>query len=83
MLYTSEEIARARRNVKRYEWVQAELDEVLEICRPCVERSDEEIWKLSPGQSIPRGAHANPDLGCPSCGREVYERFGNYPWKIS
>jgi len=83
MLYSPEEIANARRNVQRYDWAEAELEGVLEACRPFMARSDEEIWKLVPGQSIPRGAHANPDLGCPSCGREVYERFGNYPWKIS
>ena len=45
-------------------------------------RSDEEIWDLITGQSIPRGIHVNPDLGCPECGRDVYA-FGNYPWKVS
>ena len=83
MFYASEEVANARRNVEIYDWAKAELEEVLEKCRPWMGRSDEEIWRLVPGQSIPRGAHANPDLGCPSCGREIYERFGNYPWKVS
>ena len=45
-------------------------------------RSDGEIWDMITGQSIPRGIHVNPDLGCPKCGRDVYA-FGNYPWKVS
>ena len=83
MLYTPEEIANARRNVQRYEWAKSELDAVLQACRPWLARADEEIWRLVTGQSIPRGIHVNPDLGCPSCGRAVYEGFGNYPWKVS
>ncbi len=82
VLYTSEEIAAARENIERFDWAKKERDRVLAICQPWIERSDEEIWSLVTGQSIPRGIHVNPDLGCPSCGREVY-RFGSYPWKIS
>ena len=83
VLYTPDEVSNARRNVKRYDWANAELAAILQACSPLMERSDEEIWRLVPGQSIFRAAHANPDLGCPSCGREIYNRFGNYPWRIS
>ncbi|MBT4496185.1 MAG: hypothetical protein HOC74_00600 [Gemmatimonadetes bacterium] len=83
MLYTPEEIANARRNAQSCDWAKAELDALLEKCRPWIDRSNDEIWSLITGQAIPRGIHVNPDLGCPSCGRAVYECAGNYPWKIS
>ncbi|MDA0748238.1 MAG: heparinase II/III family protein, partial [bacterium] len=81
-LYTPEQIANARENVTRYDWAKQELERTLKACEPWMQRSDEELWDLVTGQEIPRGIHVNPDLGCPSCGREVY-RFGNYPWKVS
>ncbi len=81
-LYTPEEINNARRNIERYAWARAERDAAIETCAPWIARSDEEIWNLITGQTIPRGIHVNPDLGCPECGRDVYA-FGNYPWKVS
>ncbi len=81
-LYTPEEMNNARRNIERYAWARAERDTAIETCAPYMARSDGEIWDLITGQSIPRGIHVNPDLGCPECGRDVYA-FGNYPWKVS
>ncbi|GAH62081.1 unnamed protein product, partial [marine sediment metagenome] len=81
MLYTLEEIANARDNIRKYAWARSDLEGVLRKCRPWLARSDDQIWGLATGQSVPRGIHVNPDLGCPQCGREVY-RFGNYPWDI-
>ena len=83
ILYSDREIANARRNATRFEWARRQVQAVLEACRPYTDRSDDELWKLVTGQGIPRGIHANADLGCPSCGREVYERFGNYPWLVA
>ena len=59
------------------------MESTLALCHPWMARTDEEIWGLVTGQSIPRGIHVNAELGCPSCGRQVYERLGNYPWKVS
>lgn len=81
-LYTPEEIANARENVARYDWARAEMEQAVKACEPWMRRSDEALWNLVTGQEVPRGIHVNPELGCPSCGREVY-RFGNYPWKVS
>ncbi len=81
-LYTREQIATARHNVKTYDWAKTELDQVLSKADSWTERSDEELWNLITGQEIPRGIHVNPNLGCPSCGRNVY-KFGNYPWIVS
>ncbi|MDP6779648.1 MAG: heparinase II/III family protein, partial [Candidatus Latescibacteria bacterium] len=83
VLYTAEEIENAHRNVRRYAWAQQELDDLVASCRPWLERSDDEIWGMVTGQSILRGIHVNRDLGCPSCGREITNRFGGYPWLVS
>ena len=83
ILLSAEEVANARRNVTRFPWARAEADAALEASQPFLARSDEELWSLVTGQQVPRGIHVNPDLGCPSCGRQVYEGFGNYPWKVS
>ena len=80
-LWTSDQVANARRNVARYDWARAELERIRDACQPWLDRSDEEIWDLVTGQEVPRGIHVNPNLGCPACGREVY-RFGNYPWMV-
>ncbi len=82
VFYTPEEMDNARRNIARYDWARAERDAVIETCATWMARSDEEVWQLVTGQSIPRGIHVNADLGCPSCGRDVYA-FGNYPWNVS
>ena len=82
-LHTKEEIAAARRNVKRYAWAREEMEAHVKACEPWIARSDEDLWAMVTGQSIPRGIHVNPDLGCPTCGRAVYEKAGNYPWKLN
>jgi hypothetical protein len=82
VLFTEEEVQNARRNVGTYDWAKAELDLVLETCRPWMAMSDDEAWSWVTGQAVPRGTHVNPDLGCPSCGRDLY-RHGNYPWLVS
>ena len=82
VLYTPEEVDQARRNIARCDWAKAERDAAVATCAPWMARSDEDIWQLVTGQSIPRGIHVNSDLGCVSCGRDVYA-FGNYPWNVS
>ncbi len=83
VLYSPEEVENARRNVVQYDWGQDELGAVLEACAPWIDRTDDEIWGLVTGQSIYRGTHVNQDLGCPSCGRDLYNQGGNYPWIAS
>ena len=83
MLYAPEDRDNARRNVQRYTWAREECEAVVARCRPWLQRSDAEIWSLVSGQGVPRGIHVNPDLGCPRCGRQVYECAGNYPWIVT
>lgn len=83
MLYTQAHRAHAQRNVERFDWARTEREASLERSAPWLARTDEVIWSLVTGQRIPRGIHVNPELGCPVCGRAVYETAGNYPWKVS
>jgi hypothetical protein len=80
ILHSTEEVERARANVKRFGWARALADAAVAASRPFVERTDDELWALVTGQQVPRGIHVNPEKGCPSCGRRVYEEHGNYPW---
>ena len=82
VLFTPADVALARQRMQTEDWARAEADFVVELCRPWVERTDDELWSLVPGQGIPRATHANPRLGCPTCGREIY-RHGLFPWKMS
>lgn len=82
ILHSSEDVERARANVQRFAWARELADAAVAKSRPFVERTDDELWDLVTGQQVPRGIHVNPDLGCPSCGRRVYEEHGNYPWII-
>lgn len=51
---TDAEIARARENVKRFEWAQDELRSVLDVPRPFVELSNENLWELMPPAALGR-----------------------------
>lgn len=78
--------ANARRNAERYEWARRRRAAAVRLVKKYVDLSDEELWQLVPGQTIPRAihihslrrTHTNP--GCPVCGTKV-KRFGNYPYK--
>ncbi|HJP32024.1 MAG TPA: heparinase II/III family protein [Candidatus Latescibacteria bacterium] len=80
ILRSRQEVEQARENVSRYPWARDLADQAMAASQPFVDRTDEELWSLVTGQQVPRGIHVNPDLGCPSCGRRVYEEHGNYPW---
>ncbi|MBT6148244.1 MAG: hypothetical protein HOH74_22605, partial [Gemmatimonadetes bacterium] len=82
ILHSKEEVERARTNVGCYLWARELADHAVAASQPFIERSDDELWSLVTGQKIPRGIHVNPELGCPSCGRRVYEQYGNYPWLL-
>ena len=83
ILHSSDEVAHARANAQRFDWAREQVAAAVARCRPYVEMTDEALWDLVTGQQVPRGIHVNPDLGCPECGRQVYEGRGNYPWIVS
>ena len=89
-LYTPERIANIRRNIERYDWARAERDEAVAQAAPWQAKSDEELWRMVPGQDLPRAADvtmtrrpSGPPVqkGCLVCGDAVH-KFGAYPWLV-
>ena len=77
---TAQMRANALANVEKYDWAKAEQEKEIQICKPLLEMSDEELWKLVTSQWLPRGIHTNVKAGCPSCGKGITP-YGNYPWR--
>lgn len=85
--YTQEKIENLRRNCERFEWARKMRDDAVERAQVWVERSDEELWSLIPGQDLPRTIDVTWDynktprkVGCLVCGEKI-NSFGNYPYQ--
>lgn len=79
-LITAEMRANALANISRYQWAKEEQEKAVARAQYWVDRSDEELWGLVPGQELPRGIHTNKEVGCPNCGDAIV-KYGNYPWE--
>lgn len=82
--YTPERIANLRANCDKYPWARAQRDSAIAGAAFFVKFSDEDLWKLVPGQKLPRGIDVNMQNavrtgGCPNCGPVIYET-SKYPW---
>ena len=73
IIVTTEMRANAVRNCERYEWAATYRDQLLARVKPWLEMSDEELWRLLPGQEMPRDAGVNSGEGCPNCGMDHYK----------
>jgi len=88
-MYTPERLANVRRNVENHDWAKVMRDRAVNNAAPWVAKSDEELWKMVPGQDLPRCIDATMTYtksgkvrpGCLVCGEKVF-RFGNYPWIV-
>jgi len=86
-ILTKEKRASAKRNIERYPWARRQRDSAVKSAERFVRMSDETIWRLVPGQAIPRAIHIHSlrrtrkNPGCPNCGDKI-KRFGNYPYKV-
>ncbi len=87
--YSAARVANLRANVERFDWARAERDAAVKRAERWVAMSDEELWRLIPGQMLPRAidvtmtkqAGGNLRLGCLVCGDEIF-KYGNYPYKL-
>ena len=82
--YTEEKIAAARKNVKLFDWAAVTANgEIEKADRYLAQYSLDDLWYLVTPQSIPRSYASDPEqkLGSPITGHELYEKYGNYPWK--
>lgn len=86
--YTKERIANLRSNCQKYEWARQRLKAAVKRAAPWVEKRDETLWKMIPGQDLPRTIDVGYDkfsipkfIGCLVCGKKIFE-YGNYPYTI-
>jgi hypothetical protein len=78
-LYTPEMRDAARRNIADFAWARKLRDDAVAAAAPYLAKGDDWLWKLIPGQRVPRSYAVNQALGSPITGRNIY-KYGNYPW---
>ena len=88
-LVTPEQVANARRNVRRFDWAAARRDAAIERAKRWVCFDDDRLWSMVTGQTIGRSTNASVEKGCPKCGQGIYRQGGRFdvdvladPWKI-
>lgn len=87
-LFPKEKIDNLRRNAETFGWAKAERDKVFKAAAKWVALDDETLWRLIPGQGLPRCIDVTWDynypkkqrLSCLVCGDKILE-FGNYPYE--
>lgn len=84
--YTPERIANLRANCERFDWAKAERAAAVRAAEKFVQMTDDELWRLVPGQKLPRCIDVNMNFGvrtggCPNCGEVIYET-NKYPWRV-
>jgi len=85
--YSPERIANLRVNCNKYEWAGKQRELVIANAKPWIDKSDEELWQMVPGQDLPRAIDVTFDrlttgpriLGCLVCGEKIFQ-YGNYPY---
>jgi hypothetical protein len=85
--FTEAKIANLRANVEAYDWARLEKEEAVAAASRWVALSDDRLWRMIPGQHLPRNIDPQIDNGdrkggCPSCGVDVYANSKKYPWKV-
>lgn len=86
-IYPEEKITNTRANVEKFDWARDLRAKAERLADPWAEKSDEELWSMIPGQSLPRTIDVtwdydfpdNPRLGCLKCG-EAINKHGGYPY---
>ena len=89
-LYTPERLANIRQNVERFDWARAERYQAVDRAAGWLAKSDEDLWRMVPGQDLPRAIDvtmtrrpSGPPIqkGCLVCGEAVH-KHGAYPWLV-
>lgn len=79
--YTAERVAAARRNIENFAWARQIRDGALGYANRIAGQTDDWLWSLVPGQTLPRSINVNYVLGSPVTGKDVYQ-LGFYPFRI-
>jgi hypothetical protein len=80
-LYTDQQIAFARDNVKRYPSARKLADDILTTADEWAAWTDDDLRQLITSADVPR-AFAVGTAGCPKCGHRINEHGGDYAWII-
>jgi endogenous inhibitor of DNA gyrase (YacG/DUF329 family) len=67
-----------RANARQSEWGRGLVKDAVAQAQPWMKMSDEQLWKLMFGATIPRSWHVLSNGQCPSCGKPV----PMYDWQI-
>jgi hypothetical protein len=87
--YTADKLANARDNCEKYDWAKKIRAAAVTRAKPWLEKSDETLWAMVPGQDLPRTIDVTMDtkatngpkrLGCLVCGDKI-DIHGNYPYE--
>lgn len=86
--FTEERLQNAWQNVAQYKWARQQRDKATAAAKAWLSKSDEQLWRLIPGQSLPRTIDVTwdynhpekPRLGCLNCRDKIFNH-GNYPYK--
>jgi oligo-alginate lyase len=71
-------LERARTNIDRDDWGRGIRAKAVEIAEPWRKMTDEQLWRLMFGATIPRSWMVWSNGNCPACGKPV----PMYDWKI-
>lgn len=81
-VYTPEKIQNARQNIDKYDWAKDMRDSTITLADKYVDLGYEFLWNIVTPQSIPRSYALNEQCNCPVCGRDVFVKFGSYPYLL-
>jgi hypothetical protein len=88
-LYTSQKLANVRANCAKYDWAKKIRDDAIKAAEPWLSINDDELWRMVPGQDLPRCIDVTMDrskpgvttrVGCLKCSDKIFP-FGNYPYE--
>lgn len=78
-LRTGANIANARNNIAKFPTARKMADNYIKAADKWLDWSDQELLALITPASVPRAFDVGT-VGCPKCGRQLYEKYGAYPW---
>lgn len=71
-------LQRLRQNIARYRWAQQTAQRIVQDAQPWLQMSDDELWSLMFGPTIPRSWHVWSNGYCPACKKPV----PMYNWRV-
>lgn len=87
VFFPRELVEHARANAERHAWAAEIRDSLVASAQPWMELSDDELWELMFGNTIPRAWQVLSDGDCPACKKPVRMYAWvpdalNEPWKM-